>query len=491
MRTIFACTLAFAAFAAPLLASVPYRPPVGAEFEHIPLVPPQPPSPDSIGYSVTIDRFVIRWPRVAVQATGVFEFDMRSRTSRKLSGNTATYHYAPTNSVQSNDMLVEPLGYVGQDIAMLTGMNRVILLNENGASSPFSQTENYAIPRSPARHGASADAIYAVAFSFPNQTPLGVIRKAVGQPATVVIPPTGRPRNATFTYTSIADVRASGQAVLFRARVAGSLDHKLMFLKNSQPVDVGTLVTAQTGLTVLDVYSYGGDGDTWFAVCSLLPPAGGSAPTDTIIKLRLATESVQILPLTLVNPEVLGPGSITAIERLELRASGSIAIIPIRYSTIVKGVPEVKRHYALYDGTSFRAITDKNPQQVAPYSQDWRVWSRSIEGDRFILPLSPFTLSRYIPPDQRRRCLVDIANDRAEDLVEGRSTNSGLTEADYNFFLLHFFDADPACDLAYDSGTAFTYPTPPPTPATRALVNNGVTEADYNLFFTQFFQPCP
>jgi hypothetical protein len=488
MRIQLACTLALAASTAGTLASVPYRPPVGAEFEHIPLVPPEPSSADSVGYSVPIDRFVIRWPRVAVQATGVFEFDMRSRTSRRLSGNTATYQYPPTNSLQSNDMLVEPLGYVGQDIAFLTGMNRVILLNENGAYSPFAQNENYSIPRVSGRHGADTDAIYAAASSFPGQTPLGVIRKSVGQPAAVVIPPAGRPRNATFTYTSIADVRASGQAVLFRARVAGSLDHKLMFLKNSQPVDVGTLITAQTGLTVLDVYSYGGDGDTWFAVCSLLPPASGSAPNDTIIKLRLATESVQILPLTLVNPEVLGPGTITAIVPLELRASGSIAVIPFRYSTVVNGAPEVRRHYALYDGTSFRAITGKDPWQLAPYVSDWRDSSRSIEGDRFILPMQPFTLSRYIPPDQRRRCHVDIANDRAEDLVEGRSTNSGITEADYNFFMAHFFDADPACDLAYDNGTPFTYPNPP---TTRGLVNNGVTEADYNVFFSQFFQPCP
>ena len=98
------------------------------------------------------------------------------------------------------------------------------------------------------------------------------------------------------------------------------------------------------------------------------------------------------------------------------------------------------------------------------------------------------TVSRFIPPDQRRRCTADIANDAGEDLRDGNSMNSGLNESDYLAFLNGFFEGLPIADIAYDHARTFDELTPPPFPV---VVNNGVTEADYNVFFTQFFLPCP
>ncbi|MBX9736425.1 MAG: hypothetical protein K2X32_05815, partial [Phycisphaerales bacterium] len=244
MRTQLACTLALVASTAGSLATVPYRPPIGAEFEHIPLVFPSPLPSDVVGPA---NGFVVRWPRVAVHAGAVVEFDMHSRTSERIYGRAATYDYPPTQSVQTGDMLVEPLAYVGEEIAFLTAFNRVVLISRDRAYSPFLPTENYVIPRRTGTHDADASAIFGVASRPPGGAPLGVIRKAVGQPATVVVPPTGTPRNATFVYSGVIDVRASGQGIVFRASAGNPSERKLMYMKGNQIVDVGSLITQRTG----------------------------------------------------------------------------------------------------------------------------------------------------------------------------------------------------------------------------------------------------
>ncbi len=486
MHTAIVCALASLTLAATTLAQVPYRPPVGAEFEHIPL-PTLPAAESANVYNPSIDRFLVRWPKVALHANAVIEFDMLTRKARQLHPSAVSYDYPPVAGFPLQDYLAAPLGYVGEDIAFVTDLQRVVLINQNRSSLAFSPGENYSFSRSTDSHDAEHQAVVGIGYLQPATAPAGVIRKVVGQPATIALPLTGRPRNASFTYWSVTGVRAAGETLMFRAS-GGSGGSKLMYLKDGQIIDVGTLITAQTGFTLSSAYSYGGDADTWFATCALRAPGVDTFATDMLVRIKLGSETVQILPLDVANRELLGGSRITGMYPLELRASGSTAVLPVRVSTLVDGVPVITRRFVHYDGSQFRLITGASPNQLASVSATWMAWNRSIDGDRFILPTSPYSLSRYIPPDQRRRCLVDIANDRGEDLVEGRSTNSGLNESDYNFFMAKFFEADPACDFAYDNGTPFTYPTPP---APRGVVNNGVTEADYNLFFTQFFQPCP